>query len=480
MNGPELVTSDGSRDSRPVFVSYATSNRKQALSVCKAIELRGTDCWISSRDVPPGENYQEAIVRAVRCAQALVLVFSDAANNSEEIKKELSLASRYHVPVMALRIEDVQPSDAFAYELATRQWIDAFEGWDQSLDVLVRRLAELSGGETNPVQAVRTTRTSQQSRKNIMLAAVAAVLLLIGAGTWWFLRPTHAVAQGMQVRLAGFHVLSSDLPNTLPRATADEITAAFSDDGSITISTAPGPPDLGPAYAFGGTVRREADNIRVVSQLTDERSGATIWSDSVDYDSDQLPRVPRRIAIEAGNELRCGLFGASTYPKQLPNTVLADYMQYCANSGLLNHDPGRALNFANRVVAAAPDFSWGWSGVGWSAVQLSLNEAKSGTAEQLRRQASDAANKALAIDKTNSEALTLRAWLLDPRDFTGQEKLFKEAAAARPMACGCEHQGYAAMLLNVGTDQRRDRRASSRCRGSPIECFHSGQPCNPA
>ncbi len=67
----------------------------------------------------------------------MVLVFSEAANNSDEIKKELSLASRYHVPVLALRLKDVEPSDAFAYELSTRQWIDAFEAWDHAIDALV-------------------------------------------------------------------------------------------------------------------------------------------------------------------------------------------------------------------------------------------------------------------------------------------------------------------------------------------------------
>ena len=74
----------------------------------------------------------------------MVLVFSDAANNSDEIKKELSLASRYRVPVLALRIEDVEPSDAFAYELSTRQWIDAFAGWDKSLDALARKIGQIS------------------------------------------------------------------------------------------------------------------------------------------------------------------------------------------------------------------------------------------------------------------------------------------------------------------------------------------------
>jgi len=97
------------------------------------------------RDVPPGANYQEAIVQSLRSARAVVLVFSDAANTSDEIKKELSLASRYHVPVIALRLKEVEPGDAFAYELSTRQWINAFEGWDRSIDTLIGRIGQISG-----------------------------------------------------------------------------------------------------------------------------------------------------------------------------------------------------------------------------------------------------------------------------------------------------------------------------------------------
>ncbi len=130
MNEQEPSTGREDRGPPPVFISYATADRAEALKVCNAIERRGTRCWISMRDVPPGANYQEAIVQSLRDARAMVLVFSDAANNSSEIKKELSLASRYEVPVIALRLKDVAPSDAFAYELSTRQWINAFEGWD--------------------------------------------------------------------------------------------------------------------------------------------------------------------------------------------------------------------------------------------------------------------------------------------------------------------------------------------------------------
>ena len=100
------------------------------------------------RDVRPGENYQEAIVQALRSARAVVLVFTDAANSSAEIKKELSLASRYNVPVIALRLKEVEPTDAFAYELSTRQWINAFEGWDPSIDKLIGRIGQIPGSGT--------------------------------------------------------------------------------------------------------------------------------------------------------------------------------------------------------------------------------------------------------------------------------------------------------------------------------------------
>lgn len=457
MNKPENLPSEDDREKRPVFISYATADRKEALSVCKALERRGTKCWIATRDVQPGENYQEAIVRAIRQARALVLVFSEAANNSDEIKKELSLVSRFHVPLMALRIEDVEPSDAFAYELSTRQWIDAFDSWDKSLDSLVRRIGEIDhGGDgTAPVAAPRATRGRGRTLpgRSLAVAAVAALLLLGAAAAWFMLRPSPAAAHSMMVRLTGFSTLSADLPAGTPGAMRDEIIAAFNDDGVVGVSTAAAPPPGdGPAYALGGTVRRDGDQIKVNVLLTNERSGATLWSNMFSYDSDQLLRVPRHIAVDAGNMVRCGLFAASTYRKALPDQILSDYMQYCANGGFVAFEPGKALNSAQKVVAAAPDFSWGWSAVGSAAGTLWVDPSNSQSA-QYGKQAADAIDKAIALDPSNSEALDLKALMVDPQDLVAREALFKKALDARPLACGCEHHIYGGMLQGVGRNR---------------------------
>jgi tetratricopeptide (TPR) repeat protein len=437
-----------------VFISYATADRKQALQICKALERRDTPCWIATRDVPPGANYQEAIVGSLRGARAMVLVFSDAANNSDEIKKELSLASRYHIPVMALRIEDVEPSDAFAYELSTRQWIDAFDGWERSLDSLVRQIGEVSGAKAaiaaGSAPDRRRLRTVSQHR---LIVATAVIILVIGiAGlVWRWLQPPPAAAHSMMVRLAGFQRLSNDIPATMPDAMRDEIIAAFGDQGVVGASTASAPPPgPAPAYALGGTVRRDGGQIRVITRLFNERSGATLWSDSFDFDADQLARVPRKIAVNAGNMVRCGLYGASTYRKSLPDGVLSDYMQYCQTAGAYQTEVAKGLDSARRVVAAAPDFSWGWSAVAVAAVPNLFAEKTGPAREELRRQALQAADRALALDPTNSEAFAQKSMLIDSREHAAQEQLLKRAVAARPLACGCEHYAYGLMLQNVG------------------------------
>lgn len=452
MSEPDKNASDEAGHRR-VFISHATSDRQDALAICNAIERRGVRCWLACRDVEPGDNYQEAIVRAIREAPAMVLVFSDAANNSDEIKKELSLASRYHVSVIAVRMEDVEPCDAFAYELSTRQWIDAFEGWDKSIDSLVHRLGdvEASAGKSPTLQAPSPLgRASRVGRRGLFAMSAAVLLLAVVAGAWWLLRPTPVAPHSMMVRLVGFSRLSDDLPATMPATISDEIIAAFSEDGVIGVSTAAAPPTGNmPAYSLSGTVRGGDDTIRVITKLTNERSGATLWSNDYTYDRKLLSRVPRFVAVEAGGIIRCGLFGASTYPRALPDPVLSDYLQACQGT-VKAHDPARGLDFARKVVKAEPKFSWGWSVLAIAAHESTFPAETRAEADALREEGLRAANAAIRLDRTNSEAFAFKAALIDQADLTAREALMQQAMKARPLACGCEHQMHGWFLYDVG------------------------------
>jgi len=181
--------------SNKVFLSYSSKDAKIASSICLALEARGHRCWMSSRDVKPGENYQGAIVRAIRDAGVMVMVFSTNANNSDEIKKELALASQSRLMVIPVRAEDVLPSEDFTYELATRQWIDLFDNWERAIEQLGHQIdhAVPRAAEAQAPAAVPLARTNRMP----LFAGIAAALLLTAAGGFWLMRPPPPPREAM-------------------------------------------------------------------------------------------------------------------------------------------------------------------------------------------------------------------------------------------------------------------------------------------
>jgi hypothetical protein len=173
-----------------VFISYSSKDAKIAQTICEALEARGHGCWMASRNVRPGENYQGAIVRAIGEAGVMVMVFSTNANNSDEIKKELALASQSKLNVIPVRSEDVLPSEDFRYELATRQWIDLFHDWERAMEQLCQQIDSAIPRSAEPAPAVAQG-PKTKSRMPIYAGLVAA-LLLAAAGAAWLLRPAAA------------------------------------------------------------------------------------------------------------------------------------------------------------------------------------------------------------------------------------------------------------------------------------------------
>jgi regulator of protease activity HflC (stomatin/prohibitin superfamily) len=129
--------------SQRIFLSHSSKDHDVAKTICLALESRGLQCWLASRDVDPGESFMQAIVRAIRAAKVMVLVFTHNANDSDEIKKELVLASQNRLVIIPVRVEDVIPDDSLAYQFATAQWINLFEDWEHQMERLTARIASI-------------------------------------------------------------------------------------------------------------------------------------------------------------------------------------------------------------------------------------------------------------------------------------------------------------------------------------------------
>jgi tetratricopeptide (TPR) repeat protein len=147
--------------------------------------------------------------------------------------------------------------------------------------------------------------------------------------------------------------------------------------------------------------------------------------------------------------IRCGLFGISTYSKELPEATVADYFQACQNAG----EPDKALDFARKVVGVAPDFSWGWSAIETAAFNALVNHPPDDQIAALRSEGLRAADKAISLDRSNSEAYAFKAQLMNSADLVGRQRLFNQAIHARTLPCGCEHHFYGDFLTEVGRNK---------------------------
>jgi hypothetical protein len=124
-----------------VFISYSSQDKLTADAVCAVLEARGIRCWIAPRDIPFGADWTETIVNSLESCRIMVLIFSQHANESKQIKREVNLAVDSGVTVIPLRVEDIMPSKSLKFSITINHWLDAFPPpLENHLDVLARSI----------------------------------------------------------------------------------------------------------------------------------------------------------------------------------------------------------------------------------------------------------------------------------------------------------------------------------------------------
>ena len=98
-----------------VFISHSAHNREVADAICDALEKTGIRCWVAPRDVRPGRSFPGEITRAIQQSKVMVMVFSSHSNNSEQVLREVQLATDSRLVIIRFRIEDVALTDDLRY-----------------------------------------------------------------------------------------------------------------------------------------------------------------------------------------------------------------------------------------------------------------------------------------------------------------------------------------------------------------------------
>jgi len=128
-----------------LFVSHVSEDRAAAMEIVAELERRGLRCWIAPRDVRPGTPFDDEIADAIDASLAMLLIFSERCNESEYIRREVTVAGESHKVIIPFRIEDAPPRRGLRVRLADLHWVDGFVSREQAIDDLLRTFKPTDG-----------------------------------------------------------------------------------------------------------------------------------------------------------------------------------------------------------------------------------------------------------------------------------------------------------------------------------------------
>jgi TolB-like protein/Tfp pilus assembly protein PilF len=427
-----------------VFLSYARQDAARVRSMVAALEGAGHAVWWDER-IPGGDQFADAIERALETADAVVVLWSGASVKSAWVRDEAATA-RDDGRLVPVTLDGAQPPLGFRQfqTIDLSKWSGAAAG----LDPLMHAIAARTGEAAGKVADSRIAPPPAGTRPRWLMALGAAGLIAAaGAGFYAFSGPASA-AIAPTVALGSFATLSADVPKQLQQTMNEEILSAFGTEHEVSVLTdnrhrAP--------FVLDGSIQNTGDALRFTVNLRNVRTGGLVWSHSFDRAlEDSL--APRQVAVAATQVVRCGIWGASAYRKPMSDQGLSLYVDWCNEYWGGSPDEDRMLDAARRVTAALPDFSFAWSALALSSVPIS-HRAGYADAAHVGRQGLAAAEHSIRIDAKNPEGYMAKAGLLPSSNFAERERLLQKAISVRPTECGCERQAYGDFLTAIGRNE---------------------------
>src|SRR5689334_14459593 len=125
-----------------IFISYRRADAVWARLLHSQLRAEGVEAWYDAL-VGAGEDWRLTTAKALEASQIFILLFSENAAQSSDIAKELAAAVLKKKLIIPVRLENIEPSGPFLYELASRNWINAYDDTHAKLAELAKGLAHL-------------------------------------------------------------------------------------------------------------------------------------------------------------------------------------------------------------------------------------------------------------------------------------------------------------------------------------------------
>lgn len=261
-----------------VFISFASVESDEANRVCELLEKNGASCFIATRDLVPGQEYAEQLIRNIDNVSVVVLLLSKASNESPHVLREVEYAVSHKVPILVYAMEEVKLSKSMEYFLMTHQWITLNDDHEQKLLAGVQHIIDTSSNESSqnisqktsaakPKTNVSTNKTNTSAIAGkipwIIGIALLALVLIVGI---CIMVQNKKIISGQQTSTTDVASQDSENPNTNQDNVANSNNNSGEDTNSDNVNTGSSDlinPDsldvadanrLGTTYEIGDTV----------------------------------------------------------------------------------------------------------------------------------------------------------------------------------------------------------------------------------
>lgn len=171
-----------------VFISYSNKDKTTADAICNYLESNEIRCWYAPRDITPGDEWGVAILEAIKQSKIMVLVFTENANLSQQVLREVNNAVDAELAIIPFRLTEQEPVAGMKYYLSTVHWMDAM---NEELEESLPRLHDLCRAilDKKPVPAgsassAQSATGRKEGNKTLLIAGIAALALAAAGGAF--------------------------------------------------------------------------------------------------------------------------------------------------------------------------------------------------------------------------------------------------------------------------------------------------------
>lgn len=276
-----------------LFLSYSHVDEAKARRIASVLEEAGYTVWWDAL-IEGGATFAKSIGSALESADAVVVMWSASSVESDWVRDEAA-QGRDRQRLIPISLDGTRPPLGF------RQYqVIKFRSWrgrrdTPQFEALERAISTCCGAPLPPVRS----RPKRMSRRTALIGGAGVAAAIVGGGAYL------AIDRGLlggkpdesSIAVLPFKNLSGDTSQQyFAEGLTEEIRAALIRLDELRVMAATSSEragededdlqsiakKLGVGYLLGGSIRKSGDLFRISTELTDGKSGFSLWSTTVD------------------------------------------------------------------------------------------------------------------------------------------------------------------------------------------------------